>query len=136
VREEFLAAHDRFDSLQHAQAELDAWVADYNHHRPHRSLGMASPARRFHAHRDGGGMPTPGLPLRLPPGLAVVPAATPPPAPPPAVATSDLVAVEIDRVIPASGNMFAGGRQVWLGKQMAGQQVTIRLDRTTLQVLH
>jgi hypothetical protein len=28
------------------------------------------------------------------------------------VVASDLVAVEIDRVVPASGNMFAGGRQI------------------------
>lgn len=47
----------------------------------------------------------------------------------------DLAAVEIDRVVPASGNMFAGGRQIWLGKPMAGQRVTIRLDRSTLHVL-
>jgi hypothetical protein len=51
------------------------------------------------------------------------------------VPAGDLAAVEIGRVVPASGNMFAGGRQIWLGKPMAGQQVTIRLDRSTLHVL-
>jgi hypothetical protein len=44
--------------------------------------------------------------------------------------------VEIDRVVPASGNMFAAGRQIWLGKPLAGAQVTLRLDHTTLHVFH
>jgi hypothetical protein len=30
-------------------------------------------------------------------------------------------------VVPASGNMFAAGRQIWLGKPLAGQQVTLRV---------
>jgi transposase InsO family protein len=36
-----------FADLAAAQAELDAWVADYNHSRPHQALGMATPAQRF-----------------------------------------------------------------------------------------
>ena len=36
-----------FSSLEAAQAELDAWVADYNHQRPHQALDMATPAERF-----------------------------------------------------------------------------------------
>jgi hypothetical protein len=46
LRREFLA--DRtFSSLEAAQAELDAWVADYNTNRPHQALEMATPAERF-----------------------------------------------------------------------------------------
>ena len=46
LRKEFLA--DRtFPSLQAAQAELDAWVTDYNTERPHQALEMATPAERF-----------------------------------------------------------------------------------------
>jgi transposase InsO family protein len=46
LRREFLA--DRtFDSLEHAQNELDAWVADYNTARPHQALEMVTPADRF-----------------------------------------------------------------------------------------
>jgi hypothetical protein len=46
LRREFLA--DRtFPSLEAAQAELDAWVADYNTARPHQALEMATPAERF-----------------------------------------------------------------------------------------
>jgi hypothetical protein len=39
-------------------------------------------------------------------------------------------------VVPASGNMFAAGRQIWLGRPLAGQQVTFRIDRTSLHVFH
>jgi transposase InsO family protein len=135
LREEFLATCDSFASLAHAQAELDTWVVYYNCERPHQSLGMTTPASRFTA--SGASAAQQDLPLRLPPSLAALPAAPAPasPAPPAAAASSDL-AVEVDRVVPASGNMFAAGRQVWLGKPLAGQQVTLRLDRSTLHVFH
>jgi transposase InsO family protein len=46
LRKEFLA--DRtFASIELAQGELDAWVADYNTLRPHQALEMAMPADRF-----------------------------------------------------------------------------------------
>jgi transposase InsO family protein len=46
VRTEFRT--DRvFASLTAAQAELDEWVLDYNHRRPHQALDMAFPAQRF-----------------------------------------------------------------------------------------
>jgi transposase InsO family protein len=46
LRREFLA--DRtFPSLDAAQAELDAWVSEYNTARPHQALEMATPAERF-----------------------------------------------------------------------------------------
>jgi transposase InsO family protein len=46
LRTEFLTGRS-FASLPAAQAELDDWVAYYNHQRPHQSLGMAVPADRF-----------------------------------------------------------------------------------------
>lgn len=46
LRREFLA--DRtFSSHEQAQAELDAWVTEYNTARPHQALEMATPAERF-----------------------------------------------------------------------------------------
>jgi transposase InsO family protein len=46
IRTEFRT--DRvFADLTQAQAELDAWVHDYNHQRPHQALGMVTPAARF-----------------------------------------------------------------------------------------
>jgi transposase InsO family protein len=46
LRKEFLADRTCV-SLQVAQGELDAWVADYNTQRPHQALEMATPAERF-----------------------------------------------------------------------------------------
>ena len=46
MRTEFLTGKV-FDSIEHAQAELDAWVRHYNHERPHQSLGMVPPWERF-----------------------------------------------------------------------------------------
>ena len=47
VRTEFRT--DRvFADLATAQAELDTWVEDYNHRRPHQAIGMDTPAQRFH----------------------------------------------------------------------------------------
>ena len=47
LRVEFLAGAGPFRNLKTAQAALDEWVADYNTERPHRALGMATPAERF-----------------------------------------------------------------------------------------
>jgi putative transposase len=33
-----------FFGLDHARAKICAWVSDYNHRRPHSSLGYATPA--------------------------------------------------------------------------------------------
>ena len=51
LRVEFLAGRI-FDDLASAQTELDGWVADYNTNRPHRGIGMATPAGRFLIARD------------------------------------------------------------------------------------
>ena len=50
-----------FADLATAQNELDEWVRDYNHARPHQGLGMATPASRFL--RPG---PAPVAPIRTP----------------------------------------------------------------------
>jgi transposase InsO family protein len=46
LRREFLDGRV-FDSIEHAQAELDAWVWHYNHERPHQSIGRVPPIERF-----------------------------------------------------------------------------------------
>ena len=58
LRDEFLRDR-RFSSLEQAQSELDEWIEDYNLHRPHQSLKMATPAERFYAARST--VPTPPL---------------------------------------------------------------------------
>src|SRR6185295_6708814 len=49
LRAEFLATTTPFTNLKTAQQALDEWVDEYNHHRPHQSLTMATPAQRFTA---------------------------------------------------------------------------------------
>jgi hypothetical protein len=46
LRREFLNGKV-FDSIEDAQAQLDAWVRENNFERPHQSLGMAVPWDRF-----------------------------------------------------------------------------------------
>jgi transposase InsO family protein len=136
---ELLDVHGPFASLQVLQAALDAWRQEYNTDRPHQSLDMAFPASRFAPAASP-------LPLRVPPQLATASPGQPeqdepPPADQAAAAAPDheevsLVAVETDRVVPPSGNLWIGGQQVWLGPQLADRKVTLWVDETSLHVLH
>jgi transposase InsO family protein len=145
LQRELLDVHGPFESIDALQAALDAWRQEYNADRPHQSLGMAFPASRF----------TPAsspLELRIPAQLTagaaqprpprpagdLSPAVTLPeqPAPEAAVITGQgWIAVEVDRVVPPSGNLWIGGQQVWLGPALAGRQVTLWADQASLHVL-
>jgi hypothetical protein len=119
-----LDVHGPFESIGALQAALDAWREEYNTTRPHQSLAMAFPASRFTP-------ATSPLELRVPAQLTAstrqpkpaqarpdllsaqgLPAKTPNPV---TVASDGQPAVEVDRVVPASGNLWVGGQQVWLG---------------------
>ena len=137
--------HGPFESIEALQAALDAWRQEYNTHRPQQSLGMAFPGSRFT-------LADSSLELRIPAQLAV---STPRPKPPqpaaglppalslPAEAASKAAtitsqgwtAVEVDRVVPPSGNLWIGGQQVWLGPALAGRNVTLWADQISLHVL-
>jgi transposase InsO family protein len=140
IQTELLDGLDPFADLAAAQAAVDAWRTEYNHARPHQALGMASPAERFR--------PVPVeqrnvLPLWLPPELNaaaqaadVVPSVAPledvvGPVPT-ALAWPD--ALEVDRVVPPSGNLAVRGQQFWLGPARAGLPVTLWMDTTTVHV--
>jgi transposase InsO family protein len=146
MRREWLNHADPFADLAAAQAELDAWVADYNTARPHESLDMDSPAQRF---RPATAQDV--LPLRLParlrepvtsiPGPVTAPVEPAPPAEPPAVQPPEPVVVwdggpvEFDRVVPASGNLGVAGKQFWLGPARAGVTVTFWADTDMIHLL-
>ena len=120
-------------------------TTEYNTDRPHQSLGMAFPASRF----------TPAMPLlelRVPAQLTAPAQEPKPPRPSPGPlpaqsvpvavpepiavqAPNGLPAVEVDRVVPASGNLQVGGQQVWLGPALSGRKVTLWADATSLHVL-
>ncbi|HWG65124.1 MAG TPA: IS481 family transposase [Streptosporangiaceae bacterium] len=133
---ELLDVHGPFESLEALQAALDAWREEYNTSRPHQSLAMAFPASRF----------TPAaspLTLRVPAQLTGMPPVSQPELTPPvpasavplAVPEPSLVALEADRVVPPSGNLWIGGQQVWLGPALSGRTITIWVDETSLHVL-
>ena len=132
LQNELLNDHGPFDSIEDLQAALDAWRQEYNTDRPHQSLGMAFPASRF-------GPATSALELRVPAQLSSPPEADHAPAAPAGAvverAERSLTAVEADRLVPPSGNLWIGGQQVWLGPELAGRTVTIWVDESTLHVL-
>lgn len=119
-----------FESLAAAQTAVDGWVAHYNRERPHQGLDEhrpVVPADRFAPASDG------GLEVWLPPALQVAPAAdcdtawpVEPTEPTRAIAANVVrskgsgEAIELDQVVPASGNMFLRGRQFWLGPARGG----------------
>jgi len=46
LRKEFFSQHS-FETIEEAQAGLDAWVEHYNYHREHQGIGDVAPIRRF-----------------------------------------------------------------------------------------
>ncbi|WP_371651136.1 IS481 family transposase [Streptomyces mirabilis] len=138
LRRELLDGCDPFEDPAAAQSAVDTWLEDYNRMRPHQSLDMAVPASRFiprpRAEQDA-------LPVVLPARLDLVaPSApsAPQPLPEPAVwprAEGEIGAIEVARVVPASGNLSLRGQQVWFGPAMAGTAVTLRIDVNRLHVL-
>jgi transposase InsO family protein len=131
LRVELLDEHAPFSDLAAAQAAIDAWRTDYNTVRPHQSLDMATPASRFRS------APADGLPLRLPAGLVPVTESVAE-SPEVVLSAAEVVgppdAVELDRVVPPSGNLAVGRQQFWFGPRLAGQQLTLWVDSTTVHI--
>ena len=116
-----------FAGIEDAQDAVDAWRKDYNTMRPHQSLAMAFPAARFTASAGD------GLGLRIPAemtGQPQLPAAGAEPEP-----KLDDGAVELDRVVPPSGNLWIAGQQVWLGPAMTGRTVRLWVGLDRVHVL-
>ncbi|HET9647825.1 MAG TPA: IS481 family transposase [Microlunatus sp.] len=148
LRRELLDDHEPFESIEAAQAAVDAFVAQYNTHRPHQALDPnqpVSPADRFSPapHHD-----SELLPVWLPPTLAAAPTVAAgrvtdghddgtDPAPPGSAAGSPWTGgpVEFDRVVPPSGNLQVAGRQFWLGPVRAGQMVRFWADCDLIHLL-
>jgi hypothetical protein len=129
LRRELLDDHEPFESLTAAQTAVDGFVAQYNADRPHQALDAelpVTPAERF--------TPIPEekrelLELWLPPVLAPTAKTAEEEA---AKSGDGAVAVpvpwaggpvELDRIVPPSGNMQLAGKQFWLGPNRSGQVV-------------
>jgi hypothetical protein len=118
LRRELLEPEGSFASLAQAQQAVDAWVEVYNHQRPHQALAMAVPASRFRSRQDDPGEP----------GLVVTGDVDPPPP------TGDPGPVELEVLVPASGNLQLVGRQLWAGRSLASQQVRIWADLRSIHL--
>jgi hypothetical protein len=133
LQEELLHVHAPFETIAEAQAAVDERRQDYNQDRPHQSLDMATPASRF---RPSPCAADDTLSMWSPPDLEPLPG--PPAAPEDPAAGSEPAswpdAVEIDRLVPPSGNMMIGPRQFWLSPARAGQTVTVWMDATTVHL--
>jgi transposase InsO family protein len=160
LQREMLTDHPPFESLAHAQAVIDAYTAEYNTDRPHQALGMAFPATRFQPRPDDEfglrlpptltGQPDPDNhdpdldsdtddDADVPPPP---PATAPPPLPlplPPLLADPPVepvnLPVEVDRMVPASGNLTVGGQQFWLGPHLGGITITLWMDTTVVHLI-
>jgi transposase InsO family protein len=145
LQRELLDVRGPFESIEALQAALDAWRAEYDTDRPHQSLGMAFPASRFTPASSPLELRIPaqltagtGQPKSPPPAPGSLPAQSLPAEPAPQLATAAVDgqrAVEVDRIVPASGNLQLGGQQVWLGPALSGRQVTLWADVISLHVL-
>jgi hypothetical protein len=106
---EFLNDAGPVASIDEAQAAVDAWPNEYNEQRPHQSLDMACPAGKFRP------SPACGDALSLWAPADLEPVSTAPSRPqdaPAALAPASWPdAVEVDRVVPASGNITIGPQQ-------------------------
>lgn len=141
-RPEFLEAAGPFETVEAAQGAVDAWVADYNTNRPHQGLDPTWPV--MPADRFAPAVVAGDLQLWLPPAVEVGAAAeglevvsdgnrTRHSSPAAAVGAGARepgsgAAIELDRVVPASGNMALCGNQFWLGPDRAGQVVRFWID--------
>ncbi len=110
LKRELLRKH-RFASLEEAQAAVDRWVGEYNRDRPHQSIGMHTPAERFHA-----GTATP-VPAVDEPGPGLGP-------------------LEIRRRVWSNGVVRVAYQAISVGRQYAGEVVTIRVQAGVLHVFH
>ena len=132
LQTDFLNDAGPFATIEQAQAAVDAWRQEYNHERPHQSLDMATPAARFRPSPRAGD----ALGLWAPADLE--PATGPAPGPDDASAVPEPAswpdAIEVDRVVPASGNMTIGPQQFWLGTLRAGQKVILWIDTATVHL--
>jgi transposase InsO family protein len=132
LRRELLDDARPFIGLLEAQAALDDWVREYNATRPHQALetkAPVTPSERFQAAPDE---QRELLGLWLPAALDSAP--NPAPATPTMQRAIDAGAgapaveggpVEVDRVVPTSGNLWCARRQFWLGPARAGQVVRL-----------
>ena len=105
-----------FASIEHAQAELDAWVAHYNLEREHQAIGDVPPIRRFELAE------TPPTEVVDPDdGIEQVPRAT---------------RRTVDRRVDRAGRISILKHRYHVGRHLAGQKVAVGSTDGLLHVSH
>jgi len=110
LREEFMSGRV-FDSITHAQEELDTWIATYNQDRPHSSIGMVYPADRFTAVADSARS-----------------------ADTTALQSTRVGDDWVTRTVAANGLVSIAWQQISCGKYRAGRQVDVHVTATTIEI--
>ena len=110
-----------FTDIAAAQAAIDAWVAHYNHERPHQGIGMVAPIRRFElatvSDRDA---------LAAPPRPEPKPESSLEP-PPPLMAT---------RRVNQGGTVSFAAANYHVGCWLTGQAVRISVEGELVSIHH
>jgi transposase InsO family protein len=136
LQQELLNVHGPFASIEDARAAVDTWRKQYNTDRPHQSLAMGFPATRFtRAFPETLGLRIPAELAR--PGKPAEPGSTPDTGTSPqlAVPPPGGQAIELDRVVPPSGNLWLAGQQIWLGPAMTGRTIRLWVGLDRVHVL-
>lgn len=112
LRTEFLTSRT-FESKEHAQRELDAWVDHYNTIRPHQGIGMITPITRF---------ASPGV-SSIGPVLD-------------ATAASEVRTGPdwLSRRVGANGVVSIAWQQISVGKHRGGHNVDIHIEKEMVQI--
>jgi transposase InsO family protein len=110
LKEDFLGGQI-FDSIEDAQAQIDAWVREYNSIREHQSLGDRPPAERFAMAR---------------------PKAFEPPADPPPTAPGPLP--RLLRRVRTDGTVSLLNCKYHVGRYLAGQNVNVGLNGGLVEI--
>lgn len=111
LRAEFLTGKV-FTSLEDAQTRLDGWVEEYNHERPHQSIGMAVPWDRFR-------LATPTLVE-----------------PTPVTEPDDPIVAGPTRRVDRQGTISFAATRYRAGAWLAGQDVTVVCDNGLVHLHH
>lgn len=117
LRIEFLTGKV-FDSIEHAQAELDVWVEHYNCDRPHQAIGMVAPWERFRLANTG--------PVALVDDESVG-------APDPTGSMPELAAT---RVVSRKGTISFAAAKYPAGVWLAGETVQVLCDAGLVHIHH
>jgi transposase InsO family protein len=115
MRKEFFSLNT-FDTLEHMQAALDAWVDEYNTNREHQAIGDVPPIRRFELART--------------PRLEVIDGEIEP------HAEQEPVKKFVTRRVDDKGRISILEHRYHVGRYLAGQSVSVTVEGGLLNIAH